>query len=535
MNGPILLNLLRTGDIEPLHAHLTDLQTQFEAGRVSEGDLLQAFRTFQTSDLTLAEGFQKWTEAHPGMYAPQVALAGWFLGRAWEARGQTTSVHVSDQGYRAMEHFLEQSDGCARNATTLTSNPLAAWNVVAGAANTRGCQLELHDVQAQQYPDWFTRARADNPSSLHLRRVMLKNLRTEWGGSEEHMLTFVRQQQEDGRLGQADMQRLWAEFHSHVSHHAMHFARDHDRAIERASVAADLHPPQAEQLFIALTSAASPGPARLAALRRFLQAADKDPTVTLSGNFYWALAKAASWIQPELPGLRALVARDLQQGGPDSAIWIARLRRRHPTWDLPDPLNALRVAREQGHTEAAEQIVYDSEAPTPNAETRGDILKAADLYSGDMSWHVYQDFPAYQQQFGLSHRQRFKYLHRAADGGNNEARVELAQQLRAGTVELGSDGVLRPVNTAPLQSSLNYARHLLERAAAANHEPARRQLRDADPQEWNADRAARRMPDAQMPAMKMPEPARGSRWDVWWKVMLVLAGLRLIAALFGHH
>ena len=238
--------------------------------------------------------------------------------------------------------MLFRSDGCARHATTLTDNPLVAWNVVAGAANTQGCQLELSAVQARQYPDWFTRALADNPGSLHLRCVMLLNLRTEWGGSEEHMLTFLRQQQEDGQLGQTDMQRLWAEFHGHVSHHAMHFARDLDRAIERASLAADLHPPKADQLFIALTGASSPGPARLAALRRFLQAAGKDPTVTLSGNFYWALARAASWIQPELPGLRALMVRDLQQGDPESAVWISRLRRRHPAWDLPDPLPALR-------------------------------------------------------------------------------------------------------------------------------------------------------------------------------------------------
>ncbi|GGK93555.1 hypothetical protein [Deinococcus radiotolerans] len=530
MNAPDLLKLLRERDIEPLHAHLTDLQTQFEAAQINESDLLQAFRAFQTSDLTLGEGFQQWTEAHPGAYAPQAALAGWFLGRAWEARGQHTSVHVSDQGRRAMDHFLEQADGCARHAATLTANPLAAWNVVAGVANTRGCQLELTGVQAQQYPDWFTHALTDNPGSLHLRRVMLLNLRTEWGGSEEHMLTFVRQQQDAGLLGQTDMQRLWAEFHGHVSHHAMSFARDPDRAIERASLAADLHPPKAEQLFIALTNAASPGPARLAALRRFLLAAEQNRTVTFSGNFFWSLAKAGSWIQPELPLLRALMVRELNRGDTDSAMWIARLRRKHPTWNLPDPLPALRVARDQGHTEAAEEIVYATGALTPDIEPRGDILKAADLFSGDMSWYVYQDFTAYQQQFGLAERQRFKYLHRAADGGNNEARVELAQQLRAGAVELGGDGVLRPVNTAPLQSSLNYARYLLERAAAADHEPARRLLHETAAQEWNADRATRLAP-----TMDTSEPVRRNRWAWWWKVTLVLAGLRLVAALFGHH
>ncbi|GGR49303.1 hypothetical protein GCM10008959_08170 [Deinococcus seoulensis] len=530
MNGPDLLNLLRSGDIDPLHTHLSDLQAQFEAGKLHERDLLRAFQPFQTSDLTLSDGFQKWTETHPGTYAPHVALANWFLGRGWEARGGHTSNRVSDQGWRSLDHFLTQTDGCARHAATLTDNPLAAWNVIGLASNTRGCQLSLHDVQTQQYPDWFTRGVADNPGSVALRRVMLLHLRTEWGGSEEHMLTFVRQQQDAGQLGQTDMQRLWAEFHSHVAHHAQHFARDPDRAIERASLAADLYPPKAEQLFIALTNAASPGPARLAALRRFLTAAEQDPAVSLSGNFYWALAKAGSWIQPQLPALHTLIARELHQGDAQGAVSVARLRHRHPTWKLPDPLPALRVARDQGHTEAAEEIVYAAGPSISDTEVRGDILKAADLLSGDMSWRVYQDFPAYQQQFNLTARQRFKYLHRAADGGNNDARVELAQQLRAGKVELGGDGVLRPVDTPPLQSSLDYARHLLERAVAVDHEPARHLLNDTAEQEWNADQATRLAPSVQKPAA-----ARSHWWDGWWKVMLVLAGLRLLAALFGHH
>ncbi|UBV43426.1 hypothetical protein LAJ19_04215 [Deinococcus taeanensis] len=273
MNGPDLLKLLRSGDIEPLHTHLTALQTQFEAGQLGERDLLGAFRAFQTSDLTLSDGFQTWTERHPGTYAPHVALASWFLGRGWEARGEARSDHVSDQGWRALDYFLTQAEGCARHAATLTDNPLAAWIVVGLASNTRGCQVSLHEVQQQEYPEWFTRGLQDNPGSFALRRVMLLHLRTEWGGSEEQMLTFARQQQDAGQLGQGDMQRLWAEFHARVSHHALAFGNDQQVAVERARIAAELDPLQAEQLFVALTSAEAKPDERLAALRRYLSAA----------------------------------------------------------------------------------------------------------------------------------------------------------------------------------------------------------------------------------------------------------------------
>lgn len=534
MNGPDLLNLLRSGDIDPLHTHLSDLQAQFEAGTLHERDLLRAFQPFQTSDLTLADGFQKWTETHPGTYAPHVALANWFLGRGWEARGQSTSNRVSDQGWRSLDYFLTQTDGCARHAATLTDNPLAAWNVIGLASNTRGCQLSLHDVQTQQYPDWFTRAVQDNPGTLALRRVMLLHLRTEWGGSEEHMLTFVRQQQDAGQLGQTDMQRLWAEFHSHVSHHAMAFAGDPATGVERARIAAELHPLQAQQLFIALTRAKAAPDERLAALRRYLDACEQE-RATPGRMFGWALDQAHDWIIPETPRLAALLTRAAQDGDDDSAIMLGELQISHPKWNLPDARPLLQQAREQGHTEAAELLVrYHektlSETLKDTPQKREDILKAADLLSGDMSWRVYRNFDVYRTQFTLDDRQKFRYLHRAADSGDNDARFELARQLRAGRVEVGEDGVLRPVDTAPLQDSLDYAKHLLERAASTDHKGAARMLRGARDQDWQAATARRLNLTGEQTTTKS-----GGFWQDWWKWMLAAAVIRLIAALLGHH
>ncbi|WP_412028835.1 hypothetical protein [Deinococcus yunweiensis] len=532
---PDLLSLLRSRDVRAVHEHLTDVQAQFEAGQLRERDLLDAFQPFNSSDLTLTEGFRQWMDDYPGTYAPHAAMAAWFLGRGWEARGESTSDQVSDQGWRALDHFLTQADGCARHATTLTDNPLAAWSVVALAGSTRGCQLTLDDVQRQAYPDWFTRGTQDNPASLYLRRLMLRHLRTEWGGSEEHMLTFVRQQQETRLLSDADIQRLWAEFHSHVSHHAMHFASDPAKGVERARMAADLHPAEAEQLFIALTGAKAPAAQRLDALRRYLSAADQDSTITPRGNFAWALLNSGEWTAPEVPRIAALLTRAAGAGDPDTAVTLGALRVTHPTWPLPDALPLLRAARDQGHTKAAEMIVYVHmlvRNPTPSEllQRRDDTLKAANLLSGPMSWEVYRHFEEYERQFGLEPRQKFLYLHRAADGGENDARYALAEQLRAGLVELGDDGVLRPVNTVPLQGSLDYARHLLERASGSGHRASGRVLRATKDRDWQAATARRiRVSPVHGVLRRMADAGRGQTPRVPW-FLLIFAVIGIVRA-----
>lgn len=193
MHAPFL-DLLRAGQYEALDRELSDVQAAFEGGERSERELERAFAPFEQPDPALGEKFSEWMEARPGSYGAHTALARWCLARAWAYRGGTTFNLVSDRGRRGMHHFLEQAEGCARHATTLTGNPLSAWLVVASVHNTQGCELSLEDLQAGRYPEWFTRPLAGNPHSLDLRRTMLLHLRTEWGGSEEHMLTFVRQQ-----------------------------------------------------------------------------------------------------------------------------------------------------------------------------------------------------------------------------------------------------------------------------------------------------------------------------------------------------
>ncbi|MVN88384.1 DUF4034 domain-containing protein [Deinococcus sp. HMF7620] len=500
--APNLLHQLRTHQYGALQEHLSRLQEQFEAGQLAERDLLNAFQAFQNPDPALGEQFGEWMEAHVGSYPAHVALAQWLLARAWDARGEAMSSHVSDQGWRGLRHFTEQATACARHAVTLSANPLAAWMVVGLAANSQGCQVSVQDVESQQYPDWLTEGLRGNPHSLALRRAMLLHLREEWGGSEAQMLAFVRQQQDGGQLSEGDVQRLWAEFHARMSHHAMSFAKDYVRAVERAQLAANLRGLHADQLFTAMTVAGRATAERRAALEQYLTAAEQDPHAGIEGNALVSFIYAWEGLEALTPRVGALLLRAAEQGDTEAAVGLGRLKLHGPAAAVPDPLPWLLRAREEGSREAADLLV-ELGALRPPGVVREDVLKAADLGSPDMSWRVYGEFAAFRQQFDLEDRARYRYLLRAADAGNNDARFELAQQLRAGFVEVGEDSVLRPVNTPPLQDSLNYAKHLLERAAGSGHTGAQKVLNRAREQDWEA--GARRLRLRPQRAVRLPQ------------------------------
>lgn len=495
------LNDLKAGRYAELQQKYEALQAQFERNALSEDELHRAFGVFWRPDPALNEPLNQWVKVYPDSYEGYTALGNWLLSRAWAMRGDGPVSRVTDLGWRGTLHFLEQADTCARHAVGLSRNPLTAWLLVGRARNLAGCQLTLQDVQEQNYPDWFLRPLAKNPRSLELRQLMLDYLRPEWGGSDEHMFAFVRQQEAAGQLGAGDIHRLWADYHARVSYHALHFLNDLVGGVERAKLAAEMYEPHSEYLFVALTRAVAPDAERQAALERYLTAAEQNLDLRPQETFYWALYNSDRFLEPLLGRVSALLSRWASAGTWSAAVALGRLTLLNRQWHLPDPLPLLRRARDEGSREAAETIVHLQEeglglraAISDNRLKRVDVLHAAELSSPEMCWRVYQNFNPYREQFSLDARQRYRYLLRAADTGHNDARYELAQELRAGNLEVGEDGVLRPVNTQPLQQSLDYARHLLERAAAEDHPEALQALRVAREPDWNASTARRLRP-----------------------------------------
>lgn len=532
-SAPGFLQQLRHGRYQELDGALNDLQRGFAQRDVSEQDLQSAFQAFDVGDTGLGEAFGDWLEACIGSYAAHVALATWLHRRARDLRGGATANLVSDQGRRGMLHHLQQAEGAARHAAGLTGNPLSAWLIVGNVHNAYGCEVSVEEIQAQAYPDWYAEPLKDNPHSLALRRTMLSHLRTEWGGSEEHMLAFVRQQQDSGLLGQADVQRLWGRYHANVAHYEWLFKKAYAKALEHARLAADLNETHAELLFALLTDRNHPAAERSAALERFLGALERHPDHGL-WHGQSALMGKTDILGPYAQRLGAVLWRMAEAGDADAATVLGVLRQDAPQLNLPDPRPLLIQARERGDVSAATLLIVlaDKDRTLNAAQKREVVLKAADIGSEVAAWEVYARFDAYRKQFGLDDRARYRYLLRAADAGDNDARFALAQQLRGGFVEVGDDGVLRPVDTPPLQGSLDYARHLLERAAAEEHKGAQKALKAAKPAAWDA-KTARRITVSGVVTER--EASRGGRpwWHYWLVVSVVIGVIRGCASLTG--
>ncbi|GGI85486.1 hypothetical protein [Deinococcus wulumuqiensis] len=498
------LSDLRGGRLAELQRTFGVLQAEFERGRAAGSELTAAFLAFARPDPVLGEALSEWERRFPVSYAARVARAQWLLSRAAALRGEQPASRLSDLDGRGTLHLLGEAEAVARQALRLSVNPLSAWLLVGQARNLAGGQLSLDDVRSGRYPDWYVRPLAQNPRSLALRQVMLAHLRPEWGGSDEQMFTFVRQQEQEAQLGAGDRHRLWADYHAAAGHHAAQFAGDLVGGVERARLAADLHEPHSAGLFAALTRALAPDHERQRALERFLDVAEFNPALRLPPLFAWALYNSDRFLEPLLPRVTALLLRwanGTPQGGAGdagAAVALGRLHLLARHWALPDPLPLLLRARDEGSREAAETIVQLQEeglglraALRESNIKRTDVRHAAELGSPEMCWRIYQNFAPYREQFRLEHWQRERYLLRAADAGHNGARFELAQALRAGALGLGEDGVPYPMNMPPTQRSLDYARHLLERAAAEDHPGALNALRAAHESDWHADTARR--------------------------------------------
>ena len=501
---PDPLSELKGGQFTELQRTFGTLQAEFERGHVAASEVHAAFAAFARPDPALGGPLSEWERRFPVSYAARTARAQWLLARAAALRGDQPASRLSDLDWRGTLQLLGEAEAVARLALRLTVNPLTAWLLVGRARNLAGGQLSLDDVRAGRFPDWYAQPLAQNPRSLALRQVMLGHLRPEWGGSDEQMFTFVRGQEQEERLGAGDRHRLWADYHAWAAHHTVHFAGDLVGGVERARLAADLYEPHSAGLFAALTRALAPDAERQRALERFLDVAELNPALRLPPLFGWALYNSDRFLEPLLPRVTELLRRWAigsavgGAGDAQAAVVLGRLVILNRHWELPDPLPLLLRARDEGSREAAETIVQLQEeglglraALRESSLKRIDVMHAAELGSPDMCWRIYQNFTPYREQFRFEGWHRERYLLRAADAGQNDARFELAQALRAGALDIGEDGTPRPAGGQPRQQGLDYARHLLERAAAEDHPGALHALRAASAGDWDAATARR--------------------------------------------
>lgn len=457
---------LRERQYADLERDLAAVQLAYERGEQSESELELAFAPFRSENVALGPLIHGWTEAYPESYAAHQAMASWLLGQAWRARGHTQFQYVSDRGRRGLMNLLEAAESWARPALDLTARPLLTCALLGSIANTHGNELSLEDVQAGRFPEWYERGLRADPHSLMVRRTLLATLRPEWGGSESHMLAFLRSQ--EAFLSSADAAKLWAEYHVNVAHYALRFEQDKPKGVEAAEYSLRVDPQFRYRVATLLYSAGEKERAR-AILAAALNA--DDPTSVWLGEDTLRVLIAEFAHESELIRRVEGIVRAQADAGSVMAVKTMGLLldcTEIPGGDAPDVW--YERALDQGELEAGEFLIdFLVRQDRPRVDVMHATLRAAEAGNAACARLVCESWRAYRKHFDLDDRARYTFLLRAADGGDNFARLELASLLRSGRAELGDDGVLRPVRTKPLPQSLEYANHLVERAKNENY------------------------------------------------------------------
>lgn len=462
---------LRTEAFEELDAYFNQLQHLYEQDQLSEGDLDQAFSGFNSAFQTLGEKLGSWINQKPESYPAHVALSRWFLGQAWRYRGSTTYDQVSDRGRRGMQYHLEQAEGCARASLHLAQKPFLSFLVFAGVQHTHGNRLSVEDLQAGRYTDWYLEGLRVAPASLKLRKRLLSTLRTEWGGSDQHMLTYIRSQ--EGVISNADHQKLWAQFHEQMAHHAYFFQQNPQQALEYIEYAVQLNPALQDQRAFYLHNLQRKNEAS-EILFQLLKQHDGDDRFVLEDTATMVLVELLEGGHPDQEHVYRYLKAQAENGNLEAVVQAGELLENLPSLKASEtPGFWYEKALQEGADEAGARLAFFvMESGGTIQQMMQHMHQGAEAGNAFCCGVLYENFPLYQRTLNLEERSKYKYLLRAADAGDNPSRMELVRLLKAGRMELGEDGILRPVHGKPTRESLEYAEHLQSRARAEGYKAA---------------------------------------------------------------
>ncbi|MGF1450047.1 MAG: DUF4034 domain-containing protein [Opitutales bacterium] len=121
---------------------------------------------------------QEWRKAHPDSVTPHIALAGFYVGWAWDARGGGWARDVTEEGWRLFHQRLEQAYEVLQTGPEALRDDPATWAVV--LMISRG--LGAPPAQAREV---FAEAQATNPGYWPNYHRMAIYLLPRWHG-EHH-------------------------------------------------------------------------------------------------------------------------------------------------------------------------------------------------------------------------------------------------------------------------------------------------------------------------------------------------------------
>ncbi len=124
------------------------------------------------------ELLKRWINAKPNSITARVALAQFYIGYAWDARGCGYADTVSDEGWKLFHERIRQSKQVLMNATRLSQKCPMWWDNMQTVALAEGWELA-------EYDEVFNAAIAHEPGNIGSYNNKAHYLLPRWHGKEE--------------------------------------------------------------------------------------------------------------------------------------------------------------------------------------------------------------------------------------------------------------------------------------------------------------------------------------------------------------
>ncbi|BAK76793.1 hypothetical protein NH8B_1978 [Pseudogulbenkiania sp. NH8B] len=184
------INALEKKDFKFLNNYLNEIQTKFEAGKVTEIELRNAFRPFYKLNQAQENALREWVAAYPKSYASRLALGIFIKKKAWEIRGDKYISKTPQKNIDEMEKLFTQSRAELISSLYLTKKPYLSVFHLLDIAKGRG-----DDEDAQKL---HLEANKMLPNNRLVRARYFATLEPRWGGSYKLMEEYINSAKKEG-------------------------------------------------------------------------------------------------------------------------------------------------------------------------------------------------------------------------------------------------------------------------------------------------------------------------------------------------
>ena len=181
---------LHRGNFAEVERRLYVVQASYEAGRISDVQLRDAYRPLYDLDAPLVDKLKSWARIRPNSYAAHLLLGVHFKHLGDVARGGDFIGKTPDAAIAEMDRQHQLAMKEFRSSVSLTTKPYVSWFLMLGIAQDEGTAAEKLYILGQA-------VRLDPVAELVRVRYMT-TLTPRWGGSLPQMEAFIVRCQREG-------------------------------------------------------------------------------------------------------------------------------------------------------------------------------------------------------------------------------------------------------------------------------------------------------------------------------------------------